>query len=229
MIHRTPVPQAAARQLQQMIREGEFAAGERLPSQRVLSERMGISRPSLREALMTLETLGVVQTHAGRGTFVARPGAADLPDHPDWRYGARHSIESVFEVRILIEARLARHAAALATLKDIEALTSLTDRMEQAWAQQDLVANVEADLAFHRGIAARTANTLLAEAYERVGPMLAETQRQPIPFTRAGRMLESIAEHRQIVAALNRRDPDAAERAMVEHIRNTAACAGITV
>jgi GntR family transcriptional repressor for pyruvate dehydrogenase complex len=137
--------------------------------------------------------------------------------------------ECVFEVRILIEARLARHAAALATLEDIEALTTLTDRMEAAWAEEDLVAHVEADSAFHRRIADKTANTLLAETYERAGPLLTETQRQPIPFTHARRMSQSIAEHRQIVAALNRRDPHAAERAMVEHIRNTAACAGISV
>ena len=229
MIERTPISQAAARRLQEMIRSGEFGADERLPSQRDLSERMGISRPSLREALMTLETLGIVRTYPGRGTYVARHGAASATGGQGWRYGSEHTIANVFEVRILIEARLARHAAALATLEDIEVLTTLTDRMEAAWSENDLVVHVEADSAFHRCIAQKTTNALLAETYERVEPLLTETQRQPIPFTRAGRMSQSIGEHRQIVAALNGRDPDGAELAMAEHIRNTAACAGIAV
>ncbi|AUM73979.1 GntR family transcriptional regulator [Paracoccus jeotgali] len=229
MIDRTPVSQAAARKLQQMIHDDTFAADEKLPSQRVLAERLGISRPSLREALLTLETLGQVRTFPGRGTFVTKNGARRVSDNPDWRYGEEHSIQSVFEVRILLEARLARHAAAHATLDDIQALAEFTDRMERAWAVQDLIENVEADLAFHRRIAAKTPNTLLAQTYDHVAALLSETQRQPIPFTREERMSESIAEHRRIIAALDQRDPEAAERAMADHIRNTAACAGITV
>lgn len=229
MADRMPVSQVAARRLQAMIRRGDFGESERLPSERVLSVRMGISRPSLREALMTLETLGVVRTHPGRGTFVAQNDAPGRLDDYDWRYGSAHTIDSVFEVRILIEARLARHAAVLATLEDIEMLTSLTDRMEAAWTDQDLIANVEADSAFHLRISEKTTNTLLAEAYRHAQPLLTETQRQPIPFTPPDRMAQSICEHRQIVAALNRRDPDGAECAMAAHIRNTAACAGISV
>lgn len=229
MMDRVPVSQAAARKLQQMIQDDTFTEGEKLPSQRVLAERLGISRPSLREALLTLETLGQVRTYPGRGTVVSKNDTRQLSNKLGWRYGAEHSIQSVFEVRILIEARLARHAAALATLDDIERLNALTDRMERAWAGQDLVDNVEADLMFHRHIAAKTANTLLAKAYELFVPLLSETQRQPIPFTPEERMSESIAEHRKIVAALDKRDPDGAERAMAEHIRKTAACAGIIV
>ena len=178
---------------------------------------------------MTLETLGVVRTYPGRGTFVAKPEITGPGEGADWRYGSDHTIESVFELRILLEGRLARHAAALATLEDIEILTSLTDRMEAVWAERDLVAHVEADAAFHLHVARKTTNTLLVETFERARPVLTETQRRPIPFTREGRMAESIAEHRGIIAALHRRDPDGAERAMVEHIRNTAACAGIAV
>lgn len=229
MIDRTPVSQAAARKLQQMIRDEAFDQDAKLPSQRVLAERLGISRPSLREALLTLETLGQVRTFPGRGTFVTRHRAMRVPDSPDWRYGAEHSIQNVFEMRILLESRLARHAAAHATLDDIRSLIASTDRMERAWATQDLVDNVEADLAFHQQIAAKTTNTLLAQTYGQLAALLCETQRQPIPFTRQERMLESISEHRMIIAALNERDPESAERAMADHIRKTAACAGITV
>lgn len=229
MMDRMPVSQAAARRLQKMMRDGSFSAGDKLPSQRILADRIGISRPSLREALMTLETLGIVRTYPGRGTFVTAPKQVNGERNPDWRYGSEHDIQHVFEVRVLIESRLARHAAALATLEDITRLTALTDKMETAWARQDLVANVEADFAFHRHVAHCTSNTLFAEMFDQVAPLLAETQRSPIPFTHAQRMSESIAEHRRLVAALNRRDPDVAEQAMAEHIRKSAACAGIEV
>lgn len=229
MIDRIPVSQAAARKVQKMIQDGIFLVDQKLPSQRVLAHRLGISRPSLREALLTLETLGQIKTYPGRGTFVTQPSVQPADGTTGWRFGTEHSLHSVFEMRILLEERLARHAASLAKLDDITRLHALADQMEAAWAQGDLVANVEADWAFHRHIAGKTTNTLLAKTYERFTALLTETQRQPIPFTPDARMSESIAEHRCIIAALNDREPDTAERAMATHIRNTAACAGVTV
>ncbi|WP_113913406.1 FadR/GntR family transcriptional regulator [Roseovarius dicentrarchi] len=229
MIDRIPVSQAAARKVQKMIQDGIFPVDQKLPSQRILAERLGISRPSLREALLTLETLGQIKTYPGRGTFVTKPGAQVAGGTAGWRYDTEHSLHSVFEMRILLEERLARHAATLATLEDITLLHSLADQMEAAWAQQDLVANVEADWAFHRHIASKTTNTLLAKTYEKFAALLTETQRTPIPFTHDARMSESIAEHRQIIAALNDRDADTAGRVMATHIRNTAARADVIV
>ena len=81
-----PVGQAIARQLQEMIRSGELKPGEKLPSQRVLSERLKVSRPSLREALLTLETLGLVRTLPARGTFVVDPDAEGDGAPSIWRY-----------------------------------------------------------------------------------------------------------------------------------------------
>ncbi|MEP2981668.1 MAG: FadR/GntR family transcriptional regulator [Sulfitobacter sp.] len=230
MIDRTPVSQAVARKIQSLIQRGEFPAGERLPSQRTLAEQLGVSRPSLREALMTLETLGLIHTYPGRGTLVvdhaSEPG---LPDSSTWRYSERFAMQDVFEIRMLLEGQLARHAAQMATSDDIAVLLTATDAMEAAWAREDLIANVEEDLLFHRHIASKSRNVLLLQQYEQVSAFLIETQRQPIPFTAVNRMAESIAEHRSIIQAIQVRDADAAEDAMRRHIRNTAACAGVTV
>lgn len=230
MIDRTPVSQAVARKIQSLIQRGEFPAGERLPSQRTLAEQLGVSRPSLREALMTLETLGLIHTYPGRGTFVvdhaSEPG---LPDSSTWRYSERFAMQDVFEIRMLLEGQLARHAAQMATSDDIAVLLTATDAMEAAWTREDLIANVEEDLLFHRHIASKSRNVLLLQQYEQVSAFLTETQRQPIPFTAVNRMAESIAEHRSIIQAIQVRDADAAEVAMRRHIRNTAACAGVTI
>ena len=70
MFNKTLVPQSVAREIQTMIQAGTLKPGEKIPSQREFALKFGISRASLREALLTLETLGLLKTEAGRGTFV---------------------------------------------------------------------------------------------------------------------------------------------------------------
>ncbi len=222
-----PVTQTIARRLQEMIRSGELKAGQKLPSQRVLSEQLNVSRPSLREALLTLETLGLVQTLPARGTFVLDPAAR--PSQTTWRYDDAHDLRDVFQSRLLIEAELCRLAAGAITPAALDTLRTAATAFEAAWSAGDLVAHVEADLAFHRAIAQACSNRMLAQLYQTVQQLLTETQRQPIPNTDPDRMRQSIAEHHAIIAALARADASAAEAAMRDHIRNTARCAGVSV
>lgn len=224
LAHRLPLTQTIARDLQQMIRTGTFKPGTRLPSQRVLSEQLGVSRASLREALLTLETLGLVQTLPARGTFVADPArtTAGL-----WRFAATHDIADVFETRILLETELCRLAAASVDPATLAAMEAATAAFEQAWRRGDLVAHVEADLAFHRQIAEACPNTMLRQVFASVQEVLTESQRQPVANTATERMEASIAEHRQILDALRAGDGVAAAAAMRTHVGNTARCAGV--
>lgn len=229
MIDRTPVSQIVARKIHERIKSGAFLASERLPSQRKLAEELGVSRSSLREALMTLETLGLIKTIVGSGTIVCEPQDSIAPITDHWRYSNDYSMKDTFEIRMIYEGRLARHAAQTATLGDISILTDATNKMEAAWGEGNLIENVEEDLIFHRHIASKSMNALLYQHYQSIAALLTETQRQPIPYTAVNRMADSIAEHRAIIDALHERDSDAAEQAMVTHIRNTAKCAGIVV
>jgi GntR family transcriptional repressor for pyruvate dehydrogenase complex len=226
MWDKAPVTQTIARRLQEMIRSGELAAGQKLPSQRVLSERLSVSRPTLREALLTLETLGLVQTLPARGTFVMDPANA-RPVQAAWRYDNAYDLHDVFQSRLLIEGELCRLAAPAITAQALTQLETACTIFEQAWKSGDLVAHVEADLDFHRGIATACPNRMLASVYQTVQQLLSETQRQPIPNTAGERMAQSIAEHHAILTALKNGDGAAAEKAMRAHIRNTAFCAGI--
>ena len=178
---------------------------------------------------MTLETLGLIRTFPGRGTFVANPDEQPSAKATHWRYSDDFGMSDVFEVRLLLEARLAQHAAETSTLDDIAHLNAVTDRMETAWEKGDLIANVDEDLAFHQYIAGKSRNPLLLQTYNSLSAFLKETQRQPIPFTALERMADSIAEHRAIIDALHNRNASDARTAMVAHIRNTAICAGIAV
>lgn len=226
MLNRTLVPQSAARLIQDMIQSGELAAGQKIPSQRDFSLKLGISRASLREALLTLETLGLIKTEAGRGTFVADRGAAGSNMAP-WRYSDTYSVFDVFQTRIMLEGNIAALAAGRLTGNQLQTMESATKQMEDCWAKQDLLANVEADLEFHGIIASACSNAMLRALYQVVREQLTETQRQPIPITEPARMQASIAEHRRIISALRDNDPARARLEMETHVLNTARCAGL--
>lgn len=222
----TPLPQVVARRLQKMILDGELRPGDAIPSQRLLAEQFNVSRASLREALLTLETLGLVKTEPGRGTFVT-VGRPDPAATLKWRYSDSHSMQDVFETRHMLEGCIVMAAARVIDAAALAELADATDEMERCWDAGDLLANVEADLRFHRTIAASCPNRMLQSVYETVQGLLTETQRQPIPRTNPSRMRASLSEHRGIIDALSLRDGHAACRAMRRHIANTAACADI--
>ncbi|WP_147115285.1 FadR/GntR family transcriptional regulator, partial [Tateyamaria sp. syn59] len=133
----------------------------------------------------------------------------------------------VFQTRILIEGEMARLAAGALGPEGLATLRRQADLFESAWRDGDLVAHVEADLAFHSAVAAACPNAMLKRLYASIQELLTETQRRPIPNTETARMRASIEEHRAILTALKRADAEAAAAAMRTHISNTAACAGI--
>ncbi|WP_033067339.1 FadR/GntR family transcriptional regulator [Thalassospira australica] len=227
MFNRTPLPQTVARQIQEMIQNGELAPGDKIPSQREFAQKFGISRASLREALLTLETLGLIKTEAGRGTFVTDPATRASADMAPWRYSESHSVFDVFQTRMILESEIAALACGRLAATQLEAMEEATNRMEKGWAKQDLIANVEADLEFHGTIVEACSNSLMRDLYKTVRDKITETQRQPIPITDPERMRESIGEHRKIIAALRNNDAEGARREMQAHVRNTARCAGL--
>jgi len=228
MLNKTLVPQSVAREIQAMITGGILKPGEKIPSQREFSHKFGISRASLREALLTLETLGLLKTEPGRGTFVAGPPQGQTGHMAPWRYSESYSVFDVFQTRIMLEGEITRLATGRLTQLQLERMERATRTMEEGWARQDRLANVEADLEFHGIIVSACSNAVLRTLYETMRDQLAETQRQPIPITNPERMKESIAEHRRIIAALAANDSVGARREMETHIRNTAQCAGLT-
>jgi len=227
MFNKTLLPQSVAREIQAMIQDGTLKPGEKIPSQREFAQKFGISRASLREALLTLETLGLIKTEAGRGTFVTDGKAKSESDMAPWRYSESHSVFDVFQTRMILESEIAALACGRLAATQLEAMEDATNRMEKCWAEQDLIANVEADLEFHGTIVAACSNSMMRELYQAVRDKITETQRQPIPITDPERMRASIGEHRKIIAALRDNDAERARVEMKAHVRNTARCAGL--
>lgn len=205
--------------IKEMIVSGELTPGSRLPPEKELAERVGVSRNSLREAVKALEVIRVLDVRRGDGTYVTslEPGmllealsfVVDL--HSD------RSVLEIFEVRRILEPA----ATALATrrLKDehFEVLDRLVDATDVDGSIEDLVSH---DLAFHQTIVEASGNEYLSRL---MASMQSGTVRARIwrGIAQEGAAPRTIAEHRAILEALRRRDSDLAAALAMTHIAGT--------
>jgi DNA-binding FadR family transcriptional regulator len=206
-----------AGRLQAEIVEGRHAPGAELPSEGELSRAFGVSRTVLREAMRTLASKGLVTVAQGRAARV-RPADPEVVVDSLGTFLRRngHSPLALFEVRRPLEAEAAALAARRATPEHLAALEAALDRHERAKAAGDLIA---ADVAFHERLAEATENPvfllLQRSLARRMETCLDDTLRRVTPDYGNG--------HRPIVAAVRARDPDAARRCMLAHLRTAEA------
>jgi GntR family transcriptional repressor for pyruvate dehydrogenase complex len=199
----------------ELIKRQDLKPGERLPPERELSKQLGISRPSLRAALSSLISMGVLQSRQGAGTFIV-DGPPALDSEPLRLLAQLHgfSFEHMFETRLVLEVGAAGLAAERATG---EQLATMSEQIADMFAslkdpQQFLVH----DVAFHRAVAAASGNPTLATLVEMVSAILYERRRETIE--RAHDFNEALELHRRVYRAIRARKPDEAREAMREHI-----------
>lgn len=217
------VPRGIAAHIQSLILQGGLKAGDRLPSQRDLAGRLGVSRPSLREAISTLEAMGLVAVKVGSGVYVAGCEARA----PLWRFSDRCSPRDVYEARVGLEGYAARLAADRMDRNASLRLDEAVDAMARTLGDDDIFGMGEADACFHDLVFEIGANPVLAGMYRPMRDMMVETQR--LPMTLRARLGETLAEHREIARLLAARDAIAAEDAMQRHIKAAARRYGITI
>jgi GntR family transcriptional repressor for pyruvate dehydrogenase complex len=216
-----------------MILDGKFPVGERLPSERRLAEQLAISRASLREALSTLETLGLVRCEPHRGTFVTvdvtSAGAAPMPLLPaqTWRFASRYTLPEVYQFRLLTEGYAARLATMAISDADVQALQDIVRDFKEATRRLDFVAASQLDFDLHQRIMQLSGNRILADLHGTYCEVLRESQL--IPVARHERVWETVDEHEKLVQAIARRDPDGAEYYMRLHITRAADRVGIAL
>jgi GntR family transcriptional repressor for pyruvate dehydrogenase complex len=200
--------------LERSIRSGEFAPGDRLPSEREFSARLGVSRGVIREALGCLAGQGLVKSYRGSGTRVAPPDSAPV------KAGLRrlldpmsHHLEDLCAVRLVLEPAIAALAAThrtddhLARLEKTQAIFGSPRRALKTY--------VQADLDFHAILAEAGGNAVFTIILEPIQELLRESRRQTIGHY--GLMFID-EPHRKILDAVRARDPEAASLAMREHI-----------
>nr|WP_269813385.1 FadR/GntR family transcriptional regulator [Ornithinimicrobium sediminis] len=200
--------------IKDMIISGELRPGDRLPPEQGLSERLGLSRSSLREAIKALTMFRVLNVRRGDGTYVTslRPSllAEALSFVVDLHQDS--SILELMEVRRILEAAAVRRAAGRVTEEQLQALwQAIPDTTVDA---EELV---EADLTFHRLLAQASGNEYLEGMLDGLS---ANTVRARIwrALAEENAVTRTINEHRAIVRALEQRDPDLAEASIVVHI-----------
>jgi DNA-binding FadR family transcriptional regulator len=203
-----------ADQLAQLIASGEFAVGSRLPAERELAASLGVSRTSVREAIISLEIAGRVEVRVGSGIFVAQPGAAQI-------VGLDDDGPSPFELlaaRRLIEGEVAALAARTVKKADIAQLRETVVRMRED--ADDFGKRDAADREFHVRIAAATGNGSLALVVDglwqqRRGKLWSRIE----AYFHTQKIREAtLVDHAAILDALERRDANGARDAMHRHL-----------
>lgn len=212
---------AVVRQIELLILRGVLQPGERLPSERELSERLGVSRPSLREAVAELQQNGLLTSRAGSGIYIADViGSAFSPALI--RLFATHD-EAVYDYlafRRDMEGLAAERAARFASDLDLQVIERAYRRMEEAQHRPTPEDEADLDAAFHMAVVEASHNVVLLHMTRAMDDLL----RQGVFYNRA-RMFaqnttreELLAQHRAINAALQARDPKAARAAAEAHI-----------
>jgi GntR family transcriptional repressor for pyruvate dehydrogenase complex len=202
--------------VRQEIEAGRLGPGDRLPPERELARKMGVSRPSLRSGLRTLQAMGIITARRGAGTFLVegppRLGKASLEF-----LAALHgfTLDQMYEARRLLEVGAAGLAAERATG---EHLVAMADEITGMFASlEEPQAFLRHDLGFHRAVAAGSGNPIVAAIIGTLAEIIWETGR--INMEGFG-LRESAETHRRIYEAIRARSPERARREMTEHLEH---------
>lgn len=195
-----------------------------MPDETALSERFGVSRTVVREAIKVLASKGLVETRPKVGTQVRPRRDWNLLDSDvlAWRYEVGPDegfLEDVSEVRAIIEPPAAALAARRATPDEVTAILAWCGRMEEA-APDDVDRYIDADMGFHTAILDACHNDLLAQLSDTITMALRLSRR--LTVTVPGSSLAAMPAHQNVAAAIRDRDPGAAESAMRDLLRVTA-------
>jgi GntR family transcriptional repressor for pyruvate dehydrogenase complex len=209
------ISEEIAKQIMDLISNGDLKAGDRLPSERELCEHFGASRSSLREALRCLSIVGVLNARVGEGTSVAPDGEKFLRKIIEWRLiTERHDVENLLEVRMAVEGLSAAKTAINGTPKDIEALQGILARMKSSLDDEKAYAAL--DLEFHITIANASRNTLVSDLIALIRGQLVKALHKVLLLPHALPITHK--EHTAIVKAIERRDAEGARKAMHAHL-----------
>jgi GntR family transcriptional repressor for pyruvate dehydrogenase complex len=200
---------------------GIWKPGDRLPSERQLSAELGMSRPSVREAIRGLEAMGLVDVRHGQGVYVREAGeAADDAFFAGWQVDHSYAIGELLAFRLLIEPQLAALAAEHADARFVDELAGIMAAMEAAAEVGDLNVLVQMDTSFHDAITRRAGNRLYRDLLDHIAGLSIDSRR--ISLSVPGRAVQVIASHTGVVDAIAAGDPEGASLAMAAHLEKFA-------
>lgn len=216
--------QEIIQQVKAQVISGELAPGDRIPSEREIADQLGVSRAAVREALIAMEVMGLVESRPGDGTFVRTPRLEkQLQPLDSLVVLEREKLTELYEMRRVMEAACASRAAMRATTDELANIRRWLDQMETDLRKGQL--GEEADFRFHLAIAESTHNSLMLHFMHTISDglrqvMIASRQRL---YQMDGMPEVLLEEHRRIYEAIAERDPDRASAEMRLHLDSVSA------
>jgi GntR family transcriptional regulator, transcriptional repressor for pyruvate dehydrogenase complex len=205
------------KQIEDSILKGTLKAGDQLPSERDLALKFGVSRTAVREAVKTLHEKGLVEAYSGRGTFITNGTSQAVTQSINlmMRIDQIGGSENLAQVRQILEPEIAAMAATKIQEPQLALMREAFSTMDSELKDPD--AYIEADLDFHLALAEAAENPLILSLLDSIVGLLRE-QRLKIFFHESGPERGQF-HHARILAAIEKRDPEASRAAMREHLQ----------
>jgi DNA-binding FadR family transcriptional regulator len=206
-------------QLLALIRDGGLSPGDHLPSERELMKTLQVGRPAIREAMQRLSQMGLLDIKHGGRARVSQPSIGRMIEQMSQtvHHLLAHepaTVENLREARAVFESEMARIAARKRTVADVKRLSSIVNSQEAA--KSDRARFVELDGQFHRELAAISGNPIFPAVSDAIFGWLSAFRTDLV--RKEGTEELTINEHRALIEAINRRSPEAAAKALLDHL-----------
>jgi GntR family transcriptional repressor for pyruvate dehydrogenase complex len=213
---------AATEGIRSQILQGKFTAGDQLPPERVFVEELGVSRTVLREALSSLEALGLIETRGTRGRFVASGGSSERSRSivSAWLHQHAPEILEVDEIRSVLEAHAIRSMSEWEAIITSRAAAAIVREQSEALERGEPVAAADGDAAFHRLLSSRTKNGALLVLID--GLVDASRKGAYAVYSLPETAQRSLVQHTEIVEALAASDVVRASELARDHMIDAA-------
>ncbi len=213
-IPRSRVYQEVARQLERRITH-DLKPGDLLPPERELVQMLGVSRGSVRDAIRSLQVMGLLEPRQGIGTVVKDPGASPANPLAAAVLHQQRTVVELLDVRKMLEPPLAGRAALHATPVELAEMEDILLRQAEKINHGELT--VDEDSQFHYAIALAADNNVVLGVVDILMDELRETRERALQVE--GRPQKSLAGHRNVLTCLKQRDVSGAEAAMLKHLQ----------
>ena len=215
-IRRDKVYEGVAKQIERLILK-KLRPGDKLPSERELAETLEVSRSSIRDAIRSLELMGLVEPRQGAGTIVREISSESLVNPLANALKRKEElIGELLDFRKMLEPQLAARAATRASPDEISAMEAILERQERKLRAGESA--ISEDSEFHYAIALASGNSVVLKVLDTLMDLLRDSRERSLQVE--GRPQKSLAGHRRIFGAIKRRDSEAAKVAMRRHIEN---------
>jgi GntR family transcriptional regulator, transcriptional repressor for pyruvate dehydrogenase complex len=216
VVRRNRVYEEVAKQIERLILK-KLRPGDRLPSERELADMLRVSRGSIRDAIRSLELLGLVEARQGTGTIVRESSTESLANPFATALKRRKELVSeLLDFRKMLEPPLAARAATHASPEELVEMEEILRRQEERQRQGDDA--VAEDAEFHYSVALACDNSVVMKVIDILMDLLRDTRARSLQVE--GRPQKSLSGHRRILAAIKRHDAEAAKAAMRRHLED---------